>query len=1516
MPHRAVLLISTVMMAASCAPPSGSRVTRQSLSATRAPTGFAASTHIPAGPSSFGGANDSAIYDYDGDGKPDVVMMSGDTLKLFHNNGNGTTTTNTDLCTESNPLALDCEFARLDTGNAPGVACVIGSDSTVRMFLWQVWDGGTVGGGAPPGTESFVTVDGRAPLNADGTDATIEFDGTASAWFTPSGAPGYEVGLNGVPAAVTSGDFDGDGSVDVAISLSGGAVQILLGPAPSLRSAGVFTVGANPTGIAAGDFDGDGILDLATANNADSTLSILKGDGTGRFTPFGSAIGEPVAPKLVTTADLDDDGKLDLVYAADGSENGVLCARAGNGDGTFGPETQVVIPSGPYDSLLQLKKLTVPGDLDGDGNLDVLVTDWAGGAALLVPGTGRPHLLPNAADDDLVPATTSAYASADVDGDGQLDLVYGTWTSSGSTTSYGLAVRLGHGDGTFAAPSSSPWPAPFTQVRTADFDGDGKLDLATSDSDSPSVFMARGNGDGSFQPASVAFGARRPVYDIEVADFNGDGKPDLVVPATSDLFIALNNGDGTFTQSADVAMSFVFYAGVGDLNGDGRQDVVTLNGPSITTLIGNGDGTFVAHTDADHCGGQNGGLSLGDVNGDGHLDVAYTCPPGSGATTFSANTSLAVRLGSGSGTFGAPIRIQTGTREVQGGNPWGNCAPRGGGAIAIGTGGVEMRDANGDGKLDLLYAALLQGSTDYLFVNYGVGDGTFGDSVYYPYAFTATTPRIAFGDYDSDGVEDLIVGSTATIFFGKSSNWSPVVKTREVTALAYVEGMSAIAVTPSLLVKNPDSASTMTGATVTIGQGYASGEDVLAFTPSGGISGAFDAASGTLRLTGNATADAYQNALRSVTYVDVAASPSAAPRTIVIVASNARPSQPVTRTLDVTPSACHTANGGCAQQCLYVGFVNSCACYAGYTLGADGKSCAGISCGDLPSAPSHGSVTAPSPGAGVTGDSVGYACDAGYALAGAAMATCQSSGSWSAAPACVASSCGNLPQAPPHGSVTAPSPGAGVTGDSVSYACDAGYLLAGTATATCQTSGSWSAASSCIAEACAAMLGAPANGAVDRTTGATGDVATYTCGVGYALIGSATTTCQPDHAWSDSPPSCTAQPCTTTLGAPANGAVDRTTGATGDLATYTCSVGYTLTGAATTTCQPDHTWSDSPPTCDAQACVPLAAPANGSVSATSGATGDARTYTCDAGYQLTGASSVVCRPDHAWSSAPPICAGKSCGIVPRAPSHGSVTAPSPGAGVTGDSVTYACDEGYGLTGAATATCQSSGTWSAAPACVASSCGVAPSAPAHGTVTAPSPGSGVTGDSVSYACDAGFTLTGASMATCDASGSWSAAPACPANSCGALPPAPSHGSVTAPSPGAGVTGDSVSYACDAGYALTGAATAACQANGSWSAPPACVAESCAVAPSAPEHGTVTAPSPGSGVTGDSVSYACDAGYALTGSSTATCQSSGSWSAPPACVAQPCAPLVAPPSGTVNRRAGATGDVATYACNAGY
>ncbi len=453
-----------------------------------------------------------------------------------------------------------------------------------------------------------------------------------------------------------------------------------------------------------------------------------------------------------------------------------------------------------------------------------------------------------------------------------------------------------------------------------------------------------------------------------------------------------------------------------------------------------------------------------------------------------------------------------------------------------------------------------------------------------------------------------------------------------------------------------------------------------------------------------------------------------------------------------------------------------------------------VSCAQTLTAPPNGGVSSTTPG--VTGEQRTYSCLAGYALTGAATTTCEASGAWSsAAPSCTANSCGAVPAAVANGTVTKPSPGSGVTGDTVTYGCNPGYTLSGSATSTCAASGSWSEAPKCTPNSCATPPSAPANGTVTTPTG---------------------------------------------------------TGMTGDTVTYTCNAGFTLTGSASASCQPSGTWSAAP-VCAAQGCSPaLSAPSGGTVSATSGGTGDVRTYTCNAGHTLAGSATTTCLADHTWSNAAPTCPASSCGAVPASPANGAVTAPSPGAGVTGDTVSYTCNPGYTRTGSATATCQASGSWSAAAVCAATSCGSPPSSPTNGTVTAPSPGAGVTGDSVTYGCNAGFTISGSPTATCQANdagtSTWTAAPVCNGDPCAPNLTTPTNGSVSGIT---GVTGDTRTFACIPGDVLSGPATTICQANHAWSNPvPTCSP----IAPSAALSQSIASGSPNPAAINETFSYA--------------------------------------------------------------
>ena len=116
-------------------------------------------------------------------------------------------------------------------------------------------------------------------------------------------------------------------------------------------------------------------------------------------------------------------------------------------------------------------------------------------------------------------------------------------------------------------------------------------------------------------------------------------------------------------------------------------------------------------------------------------------------------------------------------------------------------------------------------------------------------------------------------------------NEAPVTAAIEGTALAYTENQGAVAITSALSVSDVDSA-TLSSATITVSAGYVSGEDVLAFTSENGISGSWNAATGTLSLSGTATVAQYQAALRAVTYQNTSDTPSTSSRTVTFTVND------------------------------------------------------------------------------------------------------------------------------------------------------------------------------------------------------------------------------------------------------------------------------------------------------------------------------------------------------------------------------------------------------------------------------------------------------------------------------------------------------------------------------------------------------------------------------------------------------------------------------------------------------
>jgi hypothetical protein len=315
------------------------------------------------------------------------------------------------------------------------------------------------------------------------------------------------------------------------------------------------------------DFNGDGRRDVAFPLDYPNAVHIFLGDGTGKLVPGGSYPTGGKEPYGLVAADLNLDGKLDLVAANRYSyAPGLVSVLLGRGDGTFLPVSLFATNNHPA-------KLVV-GDFNHDGRPDVAVTCQYGGSSSVdvLLGNGDGTLQP--AVHYAVDGFPNSVKAGDVNGDGRPDLT----VDSGVIASF--SVLLGNGDGTFQPAQSFPLAhAPWGHAL-GDVNKDGRLDVIVANSDANSISVFLGNGDGTFQaPADYPTGGSIPVYPV-IADFNRDRKPDIAVAHSyshdgdEPVSVLLGNGDGTFQASQNYPGAPSPGLATGDLNNDRYPDLV------------------------------------------------------------------------------------------------------------------------------------------------------------------------------------------------------------------------------------------------------------------------------------------------------------------------------------------------------------------------------------------------------------------------------------------------------------------------------------------------------------------------------------------------------------------------------------------------------------------------------------------------------------------------------------------------------------------------------------------------------------------------------------------------------------------------------------------------------------------------------------------------------------------------------------------------------------------------------
>jgi FG-GAP-like repeat/Abnormal spindle-like microcephaly-assoc'd, ASPM-SPD-2-Hydin/FG-GAP repeat len=630
-----------------------------------------------------------AVGDINGDGKPDLIAAADATSEIWILLGNGDGTfqpMQTLKVANLGPYGItgiavgdfnkdghqDLALAAADNSDDPVVAVLLGNgNGTFQTAVTY----------PTAGSSRVITGD----FNGDGNlDLAVSGMGTISLLlgngngtfqaYQPISFPSTG------PTAIAAADLNRDGKLDLVVASDNSSyrygVSVLLGNGNGTFQDAVFypvlLLDSFSSGIAVGDFNGDGKPDVAVTNYDGNDVSVFLGVGDGTLK---SAVDYPgsINPKGLVVGDFNGDGNQDIASVAGYLISAAVNVLIGRGDGTFAAHTNHGVPLYPYDMAA--------GDFNGDGIPDLVVDSFQSpGTVSVLLGKGNGGF--NDYIQTKVGNVPAFLATGDFNGDGKLDVVFNDTNPTNGAEE--LKTLLGRGNGTFEAPLTQTLTAVTSNLAVADFNLDGKPDLVTCLQLTTGVSVFLGKGDGSFSaPAffdagnSTSAANAGPVF---AADFNGDGRPDIVVSTYYGISILLGDGNGSFQPYKAILPGYSLLA-VGDFNGDGKPDLVVYASPYVGIALGNGNGTFKAPTllyvpqylidDR---------ILAGDFNGDGKLDLAFI---------DSTEQMLSILPGNGNGTFGQRIDLPTEN------SPW----------------SLAAADFNGDGSTDFVVGIANLGTT-------------------------------------------------------------------------------------------------------------------------------------------------------------------------------------------------------------------------------------------------------------------------------------------------------------------------------------------------------------------------------------------------------------------------------------------------------------------------------------------------------------------------------------------------------------------------------------------------------------------------------------------------------------------------------------------------------------------------------------------------------------------------------------------------------------------------------------
>lgn len=587
-------------------------------------------------------------------------------------------------------------------------------------------------------------------------------------------------------------DFDGDGTLDMAVVSVTGELRILIGNGSDFTVAQEQQIGGFPIWMAGGDFDNDLDHDIVIVRTDANTSDVWLNDGAGGFTK-GPALAVPANPLSVVAADVNHDGNLDVVVSVPSWPE--IHMFLGDGTGKFPVEHTIGMPSG--------KAFHVQcGDITRDGRNDVIVADPANDRLLVFQGItgGGPADLPGNTYCELqITGAPAATALGDLSGDGLEDLVVSAFDGNRFVVVTAILPPIGTIDEGTSGPFGEvcdylsfdvPVPDRATLATVADVTGDGLGDLVACLGFRASLIVGPqlpGGGVGELAYFDANDVPLRPF----AGDFDGNGRNDVFALSglgdRVNLWFADATGKLRGARNYETGLPGASWMVGGDFDGDGDGEIVvgSDNGTQLSVL-GRGpvDGLVIEATfDIGTVVRQ---LESADLDGDDRPDLVVCVDGGlrllrntstPGSYTFEVPPGTPALVGSGDRPFGAAIAdldrdgdmdiamvdFQGGGLHVLPGTPASFVFEP---EIVIDIGAtsspmdVVAADFTGDGLFDL--AVSRANESDILILR---NDGGLAFSEFLSVPVGNSPNYLITADFNGDGRADLVVsnGSSGSI---------------------------------------------------------------------------------------------------------------------------------------------------------------------------------------------------------------------------------------------------------------------------------------------------------------------------------------------------------------------------------------------------------------------------------------------------------------------------------------------------------------------------------------------------------------------------------------------------------------------------------------------------------------------------------------------------------------------------------------------------------------------------------